>query len=267
MDNDLRQSADQLDWQRHEQTLWRFERAWIEDGQPAIADFLADKTAATRQYLLRELIKLDLEYHWKAGNRVRVEDYLHRFPELGDLSAADDLLEEEFLARRHVSQLPDQDEIADRFPDKRAKIERLVDAVASGVEKPYETIVSQADRTPGTHLGGLSGGDSHLRSLGLARGVTIERYVLCEEVGRGGFASVWRRKTLNFHAMSPSNCSAPTALATRRRSRACCVKREPPLDCNIRSSCKSSKWANSATVPTSSTSLSPDRHWTNGLAK
>ena len=75
-------------------------------------------------------------------------------------------------------------------------------AVASGVEqptssggvtgRPYETLASYADSTPHAQSRGLSGGDSHLRSLGLAPGVAIEQYVLCEEVGRGGFASVWR---------------------------------------------------------------------------
>lgn len=90
-----------------------FEAAW-QDGQPAtIQQHLAvDSTDEQYVPLLVELVKVDLEYRWRFNSgrmtdsfpiRPRVEDYLSRFPALGDHDdVVLDLIGEEFrVARRN----------------------------------------------------------------------------------------------------------------------------------------------------------------------
>src|SRR5271155_6006951 len=82
--------------------LERFEQAWQAGTPPAIEDYLSD-TALDRSVLLRELVHTDLEYRLHAGEAVRVEEYLRRFPELaGD---AEELLELIAAEYRHRQKL------------------------------------------------------------------------------------------------------------------------------------------------------------------
>ena len=43
---------------------------------------------ARREALLQELVKIDLAYRWRAGDRRQVQDYLGEFPELLGLEGA-----------------------------------------------------------------------------------------------------------------------------------------------------------------------------------
>ncbi len=60
----------------------RFESAWRSLAPPRLADFLADATGPRRTALLGELVKLDLAYRRRLGERKTPEDYLTEFPEL-----------------------------------------------------------------------------------------------------------------------------------------------------------------------------------------
>jgi predicted ATPase len=62
----------------------RFERAWRAGGRPALEDHLAEVPEAQRTVLLRELVLLEAPYRRRAGEEPRPEDYLGRFPELGE---------------------------------------------------------------------------------------------------------------------------------------------------------------------------------------
>jgi WD40 repeat protein len=77
-----------------DQVADRFDAAWQSGPPPRIADFLADTTGGLRFALLGELVKIDLEYRWRTGAAVKVEDYLADFPELAgpDGAPADDLV-------------------------------------------------------------------------------------------------------------------------------------------------------------------------------
>ena len=70
-----------------EQVLCRFDQAWQSDAEPRIDAFLpapsGSTNSASRRQLLEELIKIDLEYRWRTGQRLsasggrpRLEDYL-----------------------------------------------------------------------------------------------------------------------------------------------------------------------------------------------
>ena len=60
-------------------TSWSvLKRAW-NSGPPRLEDFLTDPLVS-RQVLLVELLHTDLEYRHKAGQAVRMEEYLQHFP-------------------------------------------------------------------------------------------------------------------------------------------------------------------------------------------
>ena len=66
-----------------EDRLEQFERGWHEGRRPAIDDFLPQGGGAD-PLLLVELVHADLECRLKAGLPARVEEYLARYPRLGD---------------------------------------------------------------------------------------------------------------------------------------------------------------------------------------
>src|SRR5687768_10141025 len=126
-------------WLRLEPVFLQFEEAWRAGAPPGLERLASTLPAADRIPVLKELVKIDLEYRWRRGERPGIDAYLTRFPELGDgPNAPSDLVREELRVRRE-----------------------------------YENSAPKPD------------GDTRLpRRLG--------RYELQEEVGHGGFATVFR---------------------------------------------------------------------------
>jgi WD40 repeat protein len=73
-------SADVLSW--IDTIADRFEAAWQQGPPPKIADFLGAEAGERRSALLEELVKIDLAYHWQAGDRRDLADYRADFPDL-----------------------------------------------------------------------------------------------------------------------------------------------------------------------------------------
>ncbi|MBI1902677.1 MAG: hypothetical protein HYS13_16380, partial [Planctomycetia bacterium] len=65
-----------------DQVADRFDAAWRHGPPPRIADFLAAEDGPRRRALVEELIKIDLECRWTAGDLRPVEDYTRELPEL-----------------------------------------------------------------------------------------------------------------------------------------------------------------------------------------
>ena len=104
-----------------EDCVTRFETAWRGGQTPAFDEFLpADPDA--RAAALAELIYTDLEYRARAGEDVRIESYLERFPELAaDREVVLDLIAAEHECR-HRRAGPAIEEYLERFPDFRAEL-------------------------------------------------------------------------------------------------------------------------------------------------
>ena len=70
----------------------QFDEAWKEwkgrrrPDPPLIEDFLPHEPGGDRLAALLDLIKVDFDRRLAAGESVRVEDYLRRYPELSELS-------------------------------------------------------------------------------------------------------------------------------------------------------------------------------------
>ena len=69
-----------------EALLEAFEDAHRRGARPDVADFLPPAGGPQRAAALRELVRLDLEFRWAAGEPLRLDDYCRRFPELDALA-------------------------------------------------------------------------------------------------------------------------------------------------------------------------------------
>ncbi len=101
---------------RHEQLIGRFETAWRRGECPTIDAFLPAE-AAERATVLVELVHADLEFRLKAGEPVRVETYLERYPEVAeDPEAVLQLIGTEYDLRRRCEPALMPEEYQRRFP-------------------------------------------------------------------------------------------------------------------------------------------------------
>src|SRR2546421_4545887 len=85
---------------RLERAVDSFEDAWQHGAQPAIEDYLPPE-GPNRATALVELVHVDLERRLKAGEAIRVESYLRRYPELNEGRRVLELLTAEYRLRRH----------------------------------------------------------------------------------------------------------------------------------------------------------------------
>src|SRR6187402_3574174 len=86
--------------QRIDEVCLRFESAWQAGKSPRPEDFLDGWTGAELQAMLRELLRVDLEFRRARGIVPTVEEYLPRFP------GYEALVREEVEARAEKSPPP-----------------------------------------------------------------------------------------------------------------------------------------------------------------
>jgi serine/threonine-protein kinase len=67
--------------QRVDAAWLRFEDAWKAGQFPRLEDFLDEALPAERALLLRELLRLELDYRRRRGDQPGAEEYKRRFPE------------------------------------------------------------------------------------------------------------------------------------------------------------------------------------------
>ncbi len=144
-----------------------------------LRQFASRVEPAFRRAALTELVKVDLERRWSAGQNRRVEDYLNEYPELrqdGDSLA--EIVQQEYFLRSKSGEHPSAAELKNRFPDldQRRVLhtdEQLLNTIAFGID-PTDTHMSDdlsaAERT-GTVMfdsqkaGSSSGASASQRNL------------------------------------------------------------------------------------------------------
>ncbi|MDP6114733.1 MAG: protein kinase [Planctomycetota bacterium] len=84
--NDADDTLSLADWV--DDVASRFDKSWKGGAVPDIRVFLAGAKGGWRKALLRELVKVDLEFRWKSGEPRPLEQYLSDFPELVEADQA-----------------------------------------------------------------------------------------------------------------------------------------------------------------------------------
>jgi serine/threonine-protein kinase len=138
------------DRKRKEEARWlqpvieQFEKNRPAAFPPDLESFLPPRPSQ-RLVALRHLVAIDLEYRLKAGESVRVEDYLWEFSELGnDPDAVVDLIVGEFSLLRRDGQVTAENYLQ-RFPGLEAKLRPRL--LASGIDVDSAARLS----VPGQH--------------------------------------------------------------------------------------------------------------------
>jgi predicted Ser/Thr protein kinase len=90
-------------------------------GFPDLRGFAARAARAYRPVALAELVKIELQRRWRAGQPKWVEDYLAEYSELRDASVSrEELIRYECIARSRHADRPSLEELTSRFPELAA---------------------------------------------------------------------------------------------------------------------------------------------------
>lgn len=117
--SDARESV----WAEHESVIRQFEDAWA-GGRPDLAAHLP-AGVRDRGVLVTELIQIDLEFRFRAGERPRVEEYLTHFPEVANATVLAELVGSELALRDRHGPPYSHDELRERFPQLADHLETL----------------------------------------------------------------------------------------------------------------------------------------------
>jgi tRNA A-37 threonylcarbamoyl transferase component Bud32 len=207
---------------RVEQLVIRFEAAYREGRRPGIDDGLPADGPERRAVLVHR-IHIDLERRLKAGEAVRVEGYLARYPELARApEVVLDLLAAEFRQRQRHEPGLTVAEYLERFPQVAGQLEPLLDTTPpepprKAPEEPTapsppptatagtrircpscNNPIQLADNRSDEVLCPVCGStfrvqDTHLTST--ASGMRqLGKFQLLERVGVGAFGAVWKAR-------------------------------------------------------------------------
>ncbi|HEY2880816.1 MAG TPA: protein kinase [Pirellulales bacterium] len=142
--NDLFSSKDLLpnDWWAVADCVDAYE-AESGDSFPPLKKYADRAQPEFRAAALAELVKVDLERRWTAGDRRRTEDYLREYPELECGDFLPEIVQQEYFLRSRNGETPSAGELSSRFPslDQRRVLhtdEYLLNTIAFG-HSPDET--------------------------------------------------------------------------------------------------------------------------------
>ena len=89
---------------------------WRQGQRPDVQEFLG-RWPGLAPLDVVAVLRVDQRQRWQAGERVPVEAYLERFPDVGaDGEGVLDLVYSEFLLREELGEIPTLDEYRERFP-------------------------------------------------------------------------------------------------------------------------------------------------------
>jgi serine/threonine protein kinase len=196
------------DWVPFEQVIRRFEEAWQRGEEPALDDFLP--AGATPPWAaLVELVHTDLEYRLKAGEAVRVEEYLRRYPGLAQDRAAtlDFIVAEYDLRRRREPDLARAEYLA-RFPHFTPEL--LAKWATPSGDPAHATPVTVKCSAGGAGLPTPREGPAFAAPAERSR---LGKYELLEVVGGGSFGIVYRARDTELERTVALKVPRPGSLA------------------------------------------------------
>ena len=154
----------------------RFEAAWrAANGRRPDPDHFLPPEPHAHPAARLALLRADMNLRWQDGDRVGVESYLARYPDLGD-EALVALIYEEFCLREDADEAPDPAEFEARFPAVAPGLRRVLD-IHGLVGSGQASLSIPSPQTPAVPFP--------------EAGQTIAGFRLVEELGRGAFARVF----------------------------------------------------------------------------
>jgi serine/threonine-protein kinase len=150
-----------------------------------------------RQSLRIEDACSDLEARLQTDRTVRAEHFLAEFPEWGDTDAALDLIYTEYVTRCELERRRLVEEVQERFPQHAADFRRQLAFDELAADPPQFDSHSQgADSTYSDSIHEQLGSDA----VEVASGdePTAARFVLLDEIGRGGAGVVFRARQVGL---------------------------------------------------------------------
>ena len=171
-----------------------FESAWERDGAPRLEAFLPPADHPLRSAVLRELIRVDLEYSRERGSPRRLADYELLFPELfRDPDGLRAVAFEEYRLRRLAGEPAAPEEYADRFGIDTSGWPR---SAVTPLPATVRVAGLRADRADFSldqpfSLGGSSGANGAKAARFPAVGEEFLGFRLVAELGRGAFGRVY----------------------------------------------------------------------------
>jgi WD40 repeat protein len=158
-------------WAEHEAVIRCFEDAWKSGGRPDPFSFIPTNTRDADP-LLAELVQIDLEFRFRAGERPRVEDYTARYPQLATGERLLDLIASERSHRAGTASPLREDEFVARFPELKGRLATLFD-VKTENQRTAAHVPRQDSPTPTARP-------------------AIAGYEITAELGHGGMGVVYR---------------------------------------------------------------------------
>ncbi|NLF73033.1 MAG: serine/threonine protein kinase [Candidatus Anammoximicrobium sp.] len=174
--------------------LVAFDTAWQEDALAEWVTTRLPKDHPLRPLALAEMVAIDMEHQWQHGNRLTLEAYLKKYPELGDRATVSvDLILAEYQLRQQCGTPVDLQDFARRFPRQAAELARRVQqAAAMPVDAPlsHELPLLSAERdTSQTSPSADTLPPAPKASHDLPE--QFGRYQIVKKLGAGGMGSVY----------------------------------------------------------------------------
>ncbi|HLJ93798.1 MAG TPA: protein kinase [Gemmataceae bacterium] len=197
----------QKEWDRLEVIIERFEEAWQGGQRPVIDDYLKGEALAPQKLLL-ELVHSELECRLKAGEDIRVEAYVERYPQLtADREGVLELIAAEYVLRqRREPNLP-LEEYGKRFPQyheelsarlrplrQRERFPTHLNCPHCQKPLPFSESVGEKQLTCSSCGGSFRFDMAHAPAWSPQALPRLGQFELQSEIGQGAFGTVYRAR-------------------------------------------------------------------------